>query len=66
MMNSTFPIKNTVNIVLMLLDFAVPSGMENQVTSIGTTRTLFPDHSHRPMIHPVMTFLRKSGTLVVV
>ena len=62
-MDNTFPMKKTQLIwSWSCCDFAVPSlGVENQVTSIGTTGPLFPGHS---CIHE--NFLRKAGSLVVV
>ena len=43
-------------------DLAAPSAdAETQATSIGKTELLFQGHTHRPM-----TFLRKSGSLLVV
>ena len=52
MRDNTFPTKNTVNVVLIFGGFATPSlGVKNQATSIGMFRPLFPDHTHRPIIH---------------
>ena len=60
--------KNTVNMVLILLRLCPAFfGCGEPATSIGKTGPSFLDHSHSSTIlSVVMTFLRKSGSLVVV
>ena len=60
-MDNTFPNQKTQ---LMWswswCNFAAPSiGMENQMTSIGTTGPLFPDHSCRPQFFPSYDLLEE-------
>ena len=67
-LDNTFPIKNTVIVALILLRLCPAFfGCGEPATSIGKTGPSFLDHSHSSTIlSVVMTFLRKSGSLVVV
>ena len=70
-MDNTFPVKNTVNIVLILLRLCRAfSGHGEPDNFIGMTGTPVPDHSCLPRIHLhlslVMTLLKKAGSLVAV
>ena len=68
MMDKTFLIKNTVVVALILLRLCPAFfGCGEPATSIAKTGPSFLDHSHSSTIlSVVMTFLRKSGSLVVV